>query len=278
MRRILTTTATALAAAWSIGCVEVSGPMIEGPDWKFPFDTAGIDFEWSGRIAQGDQIEIKGVFGGIKAASTPGSDVSVTARKIGPWDDVSEVDVEVVVHAGGVTICAVYPDVPGHRPNLCGAGDDGYVSVRDSAGGRVRVEFTVLVPEGVTFVGRTVNGDVEALDMLSDAFLSTVSGDARVSTTGIASAMTVSGSISASIGGADWGRNLEFLTVAGDIYVTVPSETNADVEASVQSGSITSDFPLTQDSSGDKRGTIGSGGWMLLLATVDGDILLERGS
>jgi hypothetical protein len=278
MRRILTTTATTLAAAWSIGCVEVSGPVIDAPDWKFPFDTTGIDFEWSGQIAQGDQIEIKGVFGGITAASTSGSDVLVTARKTGLWNDVSEVDIDVVVHAGGVTICAVYPDVAGQRPNRCGVGDDGHVSVRDSAWGAVRVEFTVLVPEGVTFVGRTVNGDVEALDMLSDAFLTTVSGDALVSTTGIASAITVSGSISASIGGTDWGRNLEFLTVAGDISVTVPSETNADVEASVQSGSITSDFPLTQDSSGDKRGTIGSGGWMLLLATVDGDILLERGN
>ncbi len=279
MKRTLAATAIVIGAVLLIGCTEINGPMIEGadwPDWKFPFDTATADFEWNGLIDPGDQIEIKGVFGGIQAAATGGNRVSVFAKKTGPASEIAKVDIEVVEHAGGVTICAVYPDVPGQHPNQCGVGDAGYASVRDSGWGAVRVEFTVLVPEGVTFTGRTVNGDVEALELRSDAFLNTVAGDVHVSTWGLASAKTVSGSISASLGETDWDRDLEFLTVTGDISVTVPAETNAEVEANVVFGDINSDFPLTVVSGGELRGTIGDGGRRLMLATVNGDIRLLR--
>lgn len=279
MRRILQAGGIALVMVWSTGCGDVT---INGPDWpKWPpkDNPAGqvrVPFEWQGQVAPGRHIEIKGISGDIRAVRASGSDVVVKATKIGQPSDVAAVSIDVVPHALGVTLCAVYPDVAGQPPNSCEPGPGGNMSVRDNGHG-VDVEFTVEVPDGVTFVGRNVAGDVVATGLYSDAFMSTTFGDARVSTTQLATARTVTGSVIASIGLADWGRDLEFTTMTGDVTVTIPAATNARVQASVMSGSITSDFPLTQSQSGDMRGTIGGGGPTLKLATMNGDIALRRG-
>ncbi len=285
MRRIFGTGVTALVLAWSIACgdVEINGPPVDWqdwPDWPSPADTAGQvrdTSEWRGYIAPGNQIEIKGVSGDIRAVATSGSDVLVTATKIGRPDDVAAVDIAVVSHALGVTICAVYPDVPGQAPNSCEPGDAGNMSVWDGGRGAVRVGFLVQVPDGVVLVGKSLAGDVEAADLRSDAFMSTLYGDVRVSTTRLATAKTLSGSIIASIGLPDWGRDLEFSTMNGDIRVTIPAGTNAQVRAAAQSGRIRSDFPLTEVLPGDMRGTLGRGGPTLRLKTLAGDIALRRG-
>ncbi|MDH3292185.1 MAG: hypothetical protein OEO20_11115 [Gemmatimonadota bacterium] len=279
MRRILQAGGTALVMAWSMACGDVT---INGPDWpKWPpkDNPAGqvrVPFDWQGQVAPGRQIEIKGISGDIRAIAASGSDVVVKATKIGQPADVAAVSIDVVPHALGVTLCAVYPDVAGLPPNSCEPGLGGNMSVRDNGHG-VDVEFTVEVPDGVTFVGRNVTGDVVATGLRSDAFVSTTFGDARVSTTRLATARTVWGSVIASIGLPDWGQDLEFTTTTGDVTVTIPAATNARVQAAAPSGSITSDFPLTQATPGDMRGTIGGGGPALKLATLKGDIALRRG-
>jgi hypothetical protein len=280
MRRILATGVTALVIAWSMACgdVNINGP--DWPDWPPPDDPAGqvrVPSEWRGQILPGKQIEIKGVSGDIRAIAASGSDVVVRATKIGQPNDVAAVTIDVVSHGLGVTICAVYPDVAGQRANTCEPGDAGNMSVRDTAGGSVKVEFAVEVPAGVVLVARTLKGNVVATGLESDAFVRTMSGDVRVSTTRLATAKTLWGSVVAAIGLPHWGRDLEFSTMTGDVVVTIPTATDAEVRATVLSGRITSDFPLTLEAPGDMRGTIGSGGPALKLATLQGDISLRRG-
>jgi hypothetical protein len=263
-----------------MGCgdVDINGP--DWPDWQPPNDPAGsvqVESEWRGPIAPGKQIEVKGVYGDIRAVRASGNDVVVTATKIGRPDDVAAVDIEAVPHALGVTICAVYPDVQGHAPNSCEPGAPGNMTVWDGGRGVVRVVFTVQVPDGVVLVGKSLTGDLEATGIRSDAFLSTLFGDVRVSTTRLATATTQSGSIIASIGLPDWGRDLEFSAMSGDVQVTIPAGTNAEVRAAARSGRIRSDFPLSEVLPGDMRGTIGSGGPTLSLTTLAGDIALRRG-
>jgi hypothetical protein len=260
-------TALAVATTWLLGCGDATGPVV---------DSTVDDFEWRGRIAQGNRIEIKGIAGGIQAHPIAGDQVVVTAVKRGPADELADVSIEVVAHDHGVTICAVYPDVPGERPNECAPGDAGHMSQRDTVGGTVRVTFTVQVPEGVEFVGRTVSGDVEATDLRSDAFVETVSGDARVFTTGIATAQTVNGSVTATIGQIDWGRDLEFATVSGDVTVMIPAGANARIEMEAVAGSLTSEFPLTEVGPGAAYGVIGAGGPTITLSTVAGNVRLLR--
>jgi len=282
MKRILAAGVAALLAAWSLACgdIEINAPAAEWPDWHFPGDTSGrvrVPFEWLGQIQPGRQIEIKGLSGTIRATAASGSDVVVTATKIGSPSNVAAVSIDVVSHSLGVTICAVYPSVVGRPPNTCEPGDAGTMSVRDSTGDGVSVEFVVEVPSGVTFVARTLFGDIVAAGLDSDAFVSSLAGDIEVSTTQLATAKTNWGSVVASIGLDHWGRDLEFSTMTGDVRLTVPATTNAQVRATVQWGDITSDFPLDQVGPGDMRGTIGNGGPYLRLATLTGDIRLKRG-
>src|SRR5204862_5953128 len=158
--------------------------------------TGQSEFHWKGKVAPGKAIEIKGVNGDVRAVAGPGAgDVEVTAVKHARRSDPDEVKIEVVPHEDGVTICAVYPS-DGRRENSCDAGDGGHMNVHDND---VTVDFTVRVPAGVRFVGKTVNGEVAAADLASDVQANTVNGSIRISTAGYAEAQTVNGEIVASL-------------------------------------------------------------------------------
>jgi DUF4097 and DUF4098 domain-containing protein YvlB len=233
---------------------------------------AAQDFEWRGRIAAGDEIEIKGVNGDVVAEFTSGSEVVVTAVKRGRRSDPDEVDVEVVEHDDGITICAVYPSR--NRPNECAHGSEGRMNTNNND---TRVHFTVRVPAGVRLVARTVNGDVEATGLESDVQAATVNGDVEVTTSQEAVATTVNGSIRASIGSTSGGA--EFETVNGSITLDLPEGSNVDLRASTVNGSIDSALPITVSGRFSRRtlqGRIGDGGTRLDVSTVNGSIRLRR--
>jgi hypothetical protein len=240
--------------------------------------TSTDEFRWSGRIAQGGTIEIKGVNGGLRADPTDGSEVEVTAVKSARRSDTRSVEIRVVEHAGGVTICAVYPSKDGGRPNECAPDEGGRMNVNNND---VNVEFKVRVPRGVRFSGRTVNGGIETGALGGDVDARTVNGSITIQAAGIASAMTVNGSITATMGRADWSDENEFKTVNGAIVLNLPSDVSADVSAETLNGEISTDFPMTVLGRISRRhlnGTIGSGGRELSLKTVNGSIHLRRAS
>ncbi len=258
---------TAMAAALFAGCDD-GDPTGPGPG------STTADFDWRGTVAEGDKIEIKNIAGDVRASYTAGSEVVVHATKSGRDSDPASVTIEVVRHAEGVTICAIYPDVPGQAPNECAPGLQGNISNWDND---VNVEFTVSVPAGVEFVGRAVGGDVVAEDLRGDLLAVTVSGDVRVTTTGIAEASSTFGSLNIAIGRANPGRDLAFKTMTGDVTLRVPSNTNAEVQATTGRGTIASDFRL-EGTPNRRSGTLGSGGPMLTLSTVEGDVDLRAGN
>ncbi len=238
----------------------------------------GDSFEWQGRIATGDVLEIQGVSADIRAELAEGSVAEVTAVKRGRSRDFDAVDFEVLQDGGGVTVCVIYRDRRG-RWTSCEPGGWDHMDLDDID---VSVDFTVRVPAGVEFAGRTISGDVEAEGLRSDVVAKTVSGRVTVSTSGIAEASTVSGSIRASLGRADWDGELRFNTVSGSITVELPPELETEVEFESLSGDFDSDFPITMRSAarrwvgGAIRGTIGAGGRYLELKTVSGDVRLMR--
>lgn len=237
---------------------------------------AAQDFAWSGSIAQGRAIEIKGVNGDVVAGPSGSNQVEVTAEKRGRRDNPETVRIEVVPHGDGVTICAVYPARDGARPNECAPGDKGRMNVQNND---VTVRFTVRVPAGVTFVGQTVNGDVEALRLNGDVALKTVNGSVTFSTTGGGRASTVNGSIRGEMGRADWTDTLAMSTVNGSITLRLPASLDTELRASTVNGDISLDFPLAVQGRVTRRrleGTIGGGGRTLALDSVNGSITLKR--
>jgi hypothetical protein len=232
------------------------------------------DFQWHGAIAQGKAIEIKGINGDVRAEPSGSNEVEVVKRA--NRDNPDSVRIEVVPHAGGVTICAVYPSGDGQRPNECQPGDGGRMNVQNND---VSVRFTVRVPAGVALVGKTVNGEIEAARLNGDVTLTTVNGSVNFSTTGGGRATTVNGSIRGAIGRADWTNTLEMSAVNGSITLTLPADLSTDVKATTVNGDINSDFPMTLTGRVSRRrveGTIGGGGRLLSLDSVNGSITLKR--
>lgn len=233
------------------------------------------DFRWTGALARGRILEVKGVNGPVVVERATGDEVEVTAQARGRRSDPSEVRIERVEHEEGVTFCAVYPTPGGERENYCAPGDGGRMNVRRND---VEVRFHVRLPAGVRFAGRTVNGDVEAQGLESDVSLSTVNGDLDVSTTGYAEARTVNGSIDARMGRMDPEEGLRFETVNGSIDLDLPDDVGAEVDASWVNGGLDSDLPLRiQGRIGRRsaRGLLGEGGPPLRLTTVNGSIRLH---
>jgi hypothetical protein len=257
---------------------EMTPAIAAAPSYQNTAASSPDEFHWSGRIAQGRTIEVRGINGDVRAEASSGSEVEVTAVKSARRSDPKEVEIRVVEHGNGVTICAVYPSSDPGRPNECSPDNGGQMNVNNND---VEVQFRVRVPQGVRFSGRTVNGGIETGALGSDVDAKTVNGSIVVSSAGVARAKTVNGSITASLGRADWSGPLEFKTVNGAITLDLPSDTSADVRAETLNGEISTDFPLTILGRISRRhltGTIGSGGRELSLKTVNGSIRLRRAS
>ena len=235
------------------------------------------DFNWHGRIASGKRLEVKGVNGDVRAVLSNGAEAVVNARKHSRRSDPESVEIKVVESADGITICAVYPTPPRAREeNRCEPGDSWRSSTENND---VVVDFEVQVPAGVEFNGQTVNGEMSAEGLKADVRASTVNGSVRVTTTGVAEASTVNGSVYAQMGRADWNNELEFSTVNGGITLILPGSLNTEVRASTVNGEIEADWPVTvtgRFSQRKLRGTIGNGGRALSLSTVNGEIRLRK--
>ena len=234
------------------------------------------DFQWHGALRQGATLEVKGVNGDVVATVASGPEAAVTAQRTGRRSDPGEVRLEVVEHAGGVTICAVYPSRDAARPNECRPGTEGRMSVQNND---VTVRFAVQVPAGIRFAGRTVNGEVEARGLQGPVTLATVNGSTTFSTSSYGEASTVNGSIRGAMGASGWNDALSFRTVNGSITLELPPDLSADVRASTVNGEISTDFPLSVTGRVSRRhvaGTIGAGGRRLDLDTVNGSVRLRR--
>ncbi|MEO5511891.1 MAG: DUF4097 family beta strand repeat-containing protein [Longimicrobiales bacterium] len=244
------------------------------------------DFRWNHAIEAGKVIEIKGVNGGITAIATNGSEVRVHALKTSKKSNVSDVKIEMRETPRGYTLCALYPTptrrmrpMPGRpqRPNECTPGEHWNSRTENND---VEVEWTVEVPRGVILSANTVNGDVDIQKLEADVFAHTVNGDVTVTTTGLVRASTVNGSIDAAMGRNTWTGELKFATVNGGVSVTFPAAgLDTQVRAQTVNGDIETDWPLTvrgRFGSKDLNGTIGAGGRMLNLSTVNGSIEIRK--
>jgi hypothetical protein len=234
------------------------------------------NFNWQGKIAAGKSLEIKGINGGIHAEPATNGTVEVKAVKQGSKNDPAQVQIEVVEHDGGVTVCAVYPSKDAAHPNECKPGEGGRLGANNND---VKVEFTVRVPSGVNFIGRTVNGGIGTKSLSANVEAYSVNGGIDIAGGGTAQAKTVNGGITANFGSTSWSKSLKFETVNGSLTIFLPAAVNAEVEAQTVNGSINTDFPLTvQGKFGPKKiqGTIGQGGPRLELATVNGSVTLHK--
>lgn len=246
-----------------------------------PASAQDDDFDWSGRLAPGKTLEIRGLVGDIRAELAPGGEAVVTAEKSGRESDFDDVEIRMVESPQGVTVCVFYGwwregrhacDDRQHHDDRRGRNDV-----------RVTVDFRVQVPAGVELVARTMSGTIQATGLRSPVKASAVDGDVSVSTTEVAEGSTVSGDLDIEMESLDW-DDLDFSTVSGDITLTLPPDLDTRVDFKSLSGELDSDFEIDLRSpkkaklvGTEIRGTIGRGGRRLSAKTVSGDLLLREG-
>ena len=236
-------------------------------------------FKWTGKVAAGKTFEVRGINGPMRATAASGSDVELVAIRSGRRNDPESVKIEVVPHADGVTVCAVYPSKDASRPNECKPGGGGRMNVRNND---VNVEFELRIPKDVNFEGRTVNGSIEA-DIEGRAALSTVNGRIQVIAGTLTEATTVNGSIRAEVkSNVNSADDIKLSTVNGSVHLNLPEGVNADVSAKTVNGGITSDFTEIEVRKKwgprSAEGRLGHGGRELDLATVNGGIRITKGN
>ena len=162
-----------------------------------PRSGEGVDeFRWNGRIKSGKVVEINGILGNIQAEPTDGDELQITAIKHGSKDNPKDIEIQVLEHEGGITVCAIYPSQDPARPCKCQpgslakqgsietdiSGNRASIQFPGGAGGDilltdVNVDFTVRVPSGVRFIGRTVKGNVRVGETSNAILAQAVYGD-----------------------------------------------------------------------------------------------------
>lgn len=243
--------------------------------WVAPPAGAQDTFDWNGTLERGEEIEIRGISGDVRATFVEGSTGRVEASKRGRESDFDDVRILVDQDGRGVTVCAVYGD-----ENRRSCHDDHDHEGDRNRNIRVSVDFVVQVPAGVDFRPSVVSGDIDADGLRSDVFANAVSGSITVATEGIVEARTVSGSIVAEMGASEI-PDLEFQTVSGDITLFLRPDANVDVRVSTLSGDFSTELPVEITRRRDRfvgssvRGRLGEGGPVLRFETVSGDIELR---
>lgn len=212
---------------------------------------------WHGWVPSGQVVEVNNIHGNIRAEPALGDEIEVIAIKRGSADP-TQVNIEVVEHKGGVTICAVYPNADSSRPFDCrpshGGGfrlaetSEARTRIRwDNGGGGdmvandLRVDFVVRLPKRLRFIGRTVDGDVSAHMLQQD---------------------------------------VEAHSVLGDVSVDLDSKPGAEVHAESAKGQVSSEFPLSMRCNAGHgmlaSGRVGRSHRTLRLKTDAGNIHLVR--
>jgi hypothetical protein len=234
------------------------------------------NFNWSGPVPAGLAVEIRNVNGPIHAEASTNGKLEVVAVRSSKKHDPETVTIQVFEARGKLTFCTLYPARSGKPENTCDERGNTYTG---SDADEVWVSYRVKVPAGVTLEAQTVNGDVEATGMLGPVDAHTVNGGIRIATTSWAEASTVNGGVAVAMSAHGWPDGLDFRTVNGSIVVDFADAPNAELRAETMHGDIDSEFPLQVQGKVRRnmvRGTLGSGGPELALATLNGSIELRR--
>jgi hypothetical protein len=238
----------------------------------------GLTFHWSGKLSADQVVEVKNINGTIEAEAGTGDEVQVTAEKSGP--KAEQVQIKVVPHKDGVTICAIYPpNFFGGSSRSCEPGNSWHSSNVHTDD--TKVHFVVHLPRNLRLSAQNINGDIQAADLGRAVHAASVNGSVRVSTDAWTDVDTVNGSIEARMGSADWTGQLKIHSVNGSVRLQMPNDLSADVKFNSVNGKISSDFPITISGGfvgHSARGTVGKGGRELEVDTVNGSIELKKGS
>lgn len=153
---------------------------------------------------------------------------------------------------------------------------------KSARAGQVTVDYHLTVPR-TAFLNEieTVNGSVTVSSFTNFTRASAVNGSVKAANLrGAANLSTVNGEVAADFDRLETGSKIVLSTVNGRVNLSIPSDSNATINADSLNGSISNDFGLPVRKGRyvgrDLYGVIGSGGVRIKLDSVNGPLTISR--
>jgi lia operon protein LiaG len=226
-------------------------------------------------LTPGSTVNIHNLSGDVRVVAGSGSVVEINGYKHGNRRYFDDVTLEVVESPDGITICSMFKDADMECTDRGLRVHDGDRNDHD-----LDIDIEVKLPKSMRIRAHSVSGDVTVTGAEGEVQAGSVSGDVEMQhlrATSVA-ASTVSGDVEVGIDALTGDGDLRFNSVSGDVTVTLPAGTDADVTMRSVSGELDTDFPLTLNGRMDRHALearIGKGGRQLAVSTVSGDVRLR---
>lgn len=226
--------------------------------WAVPSFAISKEFNQTYPLQPGGSFELQNVNGAVDVQGWDRDEVEVHAVKTAKQkeSDLERVSIEVDAKPDSVAIATRYPQ---------------------NEGVEVAVEYTIRVPHGAHVEHlATVNGTLRIAGVEDVGDLHSVNGNIEIYEGGGAvHAHTTNGSLHLELSHICPQNGAIAETTNGSVFLAIPSDTQANLEARSMNGSFVSELPVSQESSLRPRevnGKLGRGGPPIRLHTVNGGI------
>lgn len=229
------------------------------------------EFHQTYAITSDGRVELDNINGDVHISSWDRNEVKVDAIKHADTKEgLEEAKIEI---DSGKDYLSIQTKYPHHDQGWHWGSHDNPASV----------DYTLTVPRSVRLDEiKLINGELDVSGVSGEVRASCING--RLEAEGLAGRAklsTINGKLEAKFGQLA-GKSVELNSVNGSVDLTIPSDSNAEVEASTVSGGIHNDFGLRVDNhkfvGHELRGELGNGGTEIRVSNVNGRIDIHHAS
>jgi DUF4097 and DUF4098 domain-containing protein YvlB len=217
------------------------------------------------------RVELDNINGDVHISSWDRNEVKVDAIKYADTKErLEEAKIEI---DSGKDYLSIQTKYPHHDQGWHWGSHDNPASV----------EYTLTVPRTVRLDEiKLINGQLDVNGVSGEVRASCINGRLQAEgLAGRAKLSTINGHLEAKFGQLA-GKSVELNSVNGSVDLTIPSDSNAEVEASTISGGIHNDFGLHVNNhkfvGHELRGELGNGGTDIRVGNVNGRIDIHHAS
>jgi DUF4097 and DUF4098 domain-containing protein YvlB len=223
------------------------------------------EFHQTYTLTADGRVELDNINGSVHIASWDRNEVKVDAIKSADTKErLDEAKIEIDSHGSSLSIRTKYPD----HDNTWNWG---------SHNNPASVEYTLTVPRTARLDEiKLINGSLDVTGVSGEVKASCINGrlDAH-NLAGRARLSTINGQLKAQFDQLAR-QSMELNSINGSVDLIIPSDSNAEVEASTVSGNINNDFGLHVNHHSfvghDLKGELGTGGTHIRISNVNGRI------
>ncbi|HEY0378807.1 MAG TPA: DUF4097 family beta strand repeat-containing protein [Pyrinomonadaceae bacterium] len=230
------------------------------------------EFHQTYPLSPGGRVSLENINGSVRVSAWDRNEVKVDAVKLARRRDrLEEVKVVVSSDPNSLHVETEYPT----RTQTFNDDERNYDNP-------ATVEYTLTVPRDARVDSiELINGDLDIDGVSGDVKASSING--RLSAHELGGEVrlsTVNGKLDATFGRLAAMKAISLNSVNGALFLTIPSDSNAELKADTVHGAITNDFglPVRQGEyvGRDLAGQLGAGGTRIKLGNVNGQISIKR--